>query len=210
MSLVSLRWPILFSLWLGFLGWSASLLFQFDNAAGEVASNPRQWPDSSPIVPERGSWNLLLVLHPQCSCSRASLAELDAILSAARPRPKVHLIAYRPVNGKETWQDSVPYRAFAGNANATVFEDFDGKESRRFGVKTSGHVLLYDPEGKLRFEGGITQSRGHVGENPGRRAILGLLAENSCEHKSTLVFGCAIHGDFPSTLVTEGGTDVLP
>ena len=43
------------------------------------------------------------------------------------------------------------------------------------GATTSGHVLLYDAGGVLRFAGGITDGRGHEGDNAGLDAALALL-----------------------------------
>ena len=45
--------------------------------------------------------------------------------------------------------------------------DPGGAEARRFGVATSGHVLLYDTRGDLIFSGGITPGRGEQGDNAG-------------------------------------------
>ena len=38
----------------------------------------------------------------------------------------------------------------------TSWDDAGGKLAQRFGVLTSGHVLLYDTDGRLLYSGGIT------------------------------------------------------
>lgn len=75
--------------------------------------------------------------------------------------------------------------------------DDGGLEAKRFGATTSGTVLLYDSEGKLLFQGGVTGSRGHEGDNYGldelRRALTARLPGEDKERiRGALpVFGCA-------------------
>jgi hypothetical protein len=70
--------------------------------------------------------------------------------------------------------------------------DPDGTEAARFQAHTSGQVVLYDGKGQLRFRGGITQSRGHVGDNAGRSAIEGIVNTGKAEIDHTVVFGCPL------------------
>jgi len=70
----------------------------------------------------------------------------------------------------------------------------EGAEAARFHATTSGYVLLYDVNGKLRFHGGITGSRGHSGDNAGRSAIEAILMGGLAETKQTFVFGCPLLG----------------
>lgn len=70
--------------------------------------------------------------------------------------------------------------------------DNDAAEARLFGSQTSGQVMLYDINGQLLFKGGITASRGHSGDNDGRRAIVSLLTQRSEDRAETPVFGCPL------------------
>lgn len=73
-----------------------------------------------------------------------------------------------------------------------VVNDGDGVEAKRFGAFTSGQALLYDAQGQLRFSGGITDSRGHEGDNAGREAIEAILAGKTATTTLTDVFGCGL------------------
>jgi hypothetical protein len=77
----------------------------------------------------------------------------------------------------------------------TVLDDVDGTEARRFGALTSGQVVVYDADGRLRFSGGITPARGHAGDNAGRSAIIALLEGASSASVETPVFGCSLLDD---------------
>jgi hypothetical protein len=53
-------------------------------------------------------------------------------------------------------------------------------------------VVLYAPSGKLLFTGGITVSRGHQGNNPGREALISCLTTNNSNDTLWPVFGCPL------------------
>jgi hypothetical protein len=80
-----------------------------------------------------------------------------------------------------------------------VFEDRDAAVAQSFGSFTSGQTLLYDTNGRLEFQGGITAFRGHSGDNPGRSALTSLLqGERIAPAGSpivTPVFGCSLRGE---------------
>ena len=67
-----------------------------------------------------------------------------------------------------------------------------GTLPRKLGAETSGHVVLYDEAGNLRFSGGITRSRGHVGESDGARALSALLNGSPATSGNFPVFGCRL------------------
>ncbi len=63
-------------------------------------------------------------------------------------------------------------------------------------AQTSGQVFLYDKSGDLMFQGGMTSSRGHVGDNDGLNALLGIIIGSMPAHARPAhapVFGCAIY-----------------
>jgi hypothetical protein len=68
-------------------------------------------------------------------------------------------------------------------------------EARIFAARTSGYVLLYSPAAKLLFQGGITGSRGHEGDNYGLSRLAGLLIAPAPESPNPVisrVFGCEL------------------
>lgn len=60
------------------------------------------------------------------------------------------------------------------------------------GVRAPGQVLLYDTDGHLRFNGGITASRGHEGNKKGRQALTDLILTGTTDRPSSFVFGCVL------------------
>jgi hypothetical protein len=51
---------------------------------------------------------------------------------------------------------------------------------------------MYDRDGRLLFQGGITISRGHAGDNPGRSALVALLNHELVSEVETPVYGCSL------------------
>jgi hypothetical protein len=80
----------------------------------------------------------------------------------------------------------------------TVLADRAGVEAGRFNGVTSGIAMLYDVDGRLLFSGGITDSRGHSGDNQGREAIVSLLTGDGNTQSVTPVFGCSLLDEDPS------------
>ncbi len=168
------------------------MLWQYDNAPGEAAAAPHVWPVSTALVRASGQPTLILLAHPQCSCTRASLAELGEALARATIRPKTYVLFLKPEGLSDEWAVSDLWRIAAALPEVTVVRDDAGAEARRFGVSTSGQTLLYDTTGRLLFAGGITGARAHQGDNDGRRSIVALLNRETPARSETNVFGCSL------------------
>ena len=180
------------AVWLVAAAAGLALLWKYDNAPGEGAAAPRNWPAGTTLVRATGQPTLILLAHPQCSCTRASLAELAEALARATVRPKTYVLFLRPEGFSNEWAESDLWRIASALPDVTVIRDDLGVEAHRFGVSTSGQTLLYDNAGSLLFSGGITGARAHQGDNDGRRSIVALLNRQGPARTSTNVFGCSL------------------
>jgi hypothetical protein len=102
----------------------------------------------------------------------------------------VTALVFKPAEFEADWEKTDVWTTSQRIAGVNVLCDEDGMEARRFGIKTSGHVLLYDSEGQLLYSGGITSARGHVGDNLGRNTIVSLLEGGTADCTDAVVFGC--------------------
>ena len=168
------------------------MLWNYDNAPGESATAPQTWPSDTVLIRAAGQPTLILLAHPQCACTRASLAELAEALARATIRPKTYVLFLKPEGFSDGWAVSDLWRIAAAIPGVTVVRDDAGTEARRFGVSTSGQTLLYDNAGTLLFAGGITGARAHQGDNDGRRSIVALLNQKAPVRAQTNVFGCSL------------------
>ncbi len=166
---------------------------------GDPGAPPVRWPASSVMRLDDRRPTLLIFLHPRCPCSRASLAELAAILDRCGERVAAHAVLYRPPSAGEGWFPPDLQAALADRTGLGVDPDPGGEEARRFGVATSGHVLLYDRQGDLIFSGGITPGRGERGDNPGRATVVGTIMGGNGEDPGNPVFGCPLATPRPTS-----------
>jgi hypothetical protein len=169
-----------------------SVLWKYDNAPGTGAEAPARWPADSVLARTPGQPTLVLLAHPQCSCTPASLAELAEVLARARTRPRTYVLFLRPEGLEDEWVQTDLWRTAASIPGVTLVRDDNGREARRFGTATSGQTLLYDGDGALRFSGGITGSRAHAGDNAGRQSLVALLSGERPDRVATNVFGCPL------------------
>ena len=175
------------------LGWYQ--LFAFSTKPGAQFTAPAHLPQDIPNIlsssfsPATPAPPLLLVfVHPRCSCTSATLAELDQLLSSAPNPVRIALVTYsspavnRPIDP-----------AAALHHPAKVVLDPGGALARRFGAATSGELILYSPSGQLLFQGGITPMRSETGDNAGADALRLALATGRSQTKAVSVFGCSIY-----------------
>jgi hypothetical protein len=169
----------------------------YEATPGGRSTSPRQWPRDSRLVPDPARANLVLLAHPCCPCTRASLAELEQIVTRCPGSVTAHVVFLKPQSFPDARGPTGLLRAARAIPGVQVFEDEAGDEAARFGAVTSGHVVLYDRAGRLVFSGGITGGRGHQGDNAGRRAVIGLLTGELAGPAPTDVFGCPLRDPSP-------------
>ena len=135
---------------------------------------PALWPAQSRIARKPGSLSLVMVVHPHCPCSRASIEELADLMVQAHGRLEASVVFIKPPGFTSNWAKTSLWRSAAAIPGVSETVD-DGREARLFGAATSGQTMGYDRNGRLLFSGGITAARGHLGDNPGASAITALL-----------------------------------
>ncbi|MDP1922800.1 MAG: RedB protein [Myxococcales bacterium] len=166
-------------------------LTRYKATPGPSASTPALWPAQSTLSLSTEVPTLVMFTHPKCPCTAASLAELRVALSSALGKVKPVVAFASPDDGPE-WKVSGFRGSAASIPGVELAEDPGRLEAHRFGALTSGHVVLYGADGRLRFSGGITPSRGHGGDNPGRRRLAAILENPALVAASTPVFGCEL------------------
>ena len=185
--------PILVaSLWLLLVGGAMAFLAGYSNTPGTAGVAPARWPAESHIAHDSSRPTLLLLAHPHCPCTSATLGELELLMAQTQGKVNAHVVFICPDGLPEDWVKSDLWRKASAIPGVTVEIDNENVEARRFHVETSGEALLYGSDGWLLFAGGITLSRGHSGDNPGRTAITTLLNRGSTEASTTPVFGCSL------------------
>lgn len=177
--------------WIATVAFGMGFLFHYENTPGLIGALPRIWPAAQI---ERGSDRptLVMVAHPHCPCTAASIGELAKIMARFQGKLLAYVLLVKPKGAGRDWEDTDLRRSAEAIPGVNVVLDPDGLEAHRFGAETSGHTFLFGVDGSLLFSGGITASRGHAGDNVGERAIVALFNNERPARTQTLVFGCAL------------------
>jgi hypothetical protein len=179
--------------WIGALTGGIGALARYENHPGTVGASPDMWPANSRIARSNDRYTLVMLAHPRCPCTRASMSELAQIMAQVSGKVNAYVLFLKPRNSGSDWDDTDLFRRAKQIPNVTVLSDLEGEEAHRFGAETSGHALLFAASGKRIFSGGVTASRGHEGANVGENAIVSLVkAQPTVVIRSTSVFGCPL------------------
>jgi hypothetical protein len=178
--------------WIATVAVGLRFLLNYETSPGLVGAVPGTWPATSEIRHADDRPTLVMLAHPQCPCTGASMGELAQVMAQVQGKVRAYVLFYTPRESDARWTNTELRRSAARIPGVTVLSDIDGLEARRFGAETSGHTLLFDSTGHLLFSGGITGSRGHSGDNAGESAIVSLVSNYRGARSETFVFGCSL------------------
>jgi hypothetical protein len=178
--------------WICLLVVGSFALNSFSQSSGTVGTLSESWPDKIPFDYSVTGPTLVVFLHPKCSCSRATVGQLDALLAHAPSNLKTYAIFIKPAGFSDRKVRTGLWKDVAEIPGVEIIVDKNGQYAQSFGAETSGHTLLYDQSGKLLFSGGITSARGHMGDNLGQSSILEFLQNKAAMISRTKVFGCSL------------------
>jgi len=180
-------------LWLLFVGAGFGIVLKYQVTGGTAGQSPSQWPTNTTITLDSRRETLIMFAHPRCPCTRASVEELNRILAQCHDQLVAQVWFFKPKD-LTAWNGTALERDAMAIPGVVVKDDIDGRLARLFGAETSGFVLLYNPQGKLLFKGGITGSRGHAGDNAGEGSIVTLISGQHSPVTETPVYGCSLFG----------------
>jgi hypothetical protein len=184
--------PLLGAVWVVAVLSGMWIMLVYEDTPGRAAQPAVQWPKGSTIPRESNHATLIMLAHPKCPCTRASIAELSSLMAHCQGKVTAYVLFYKPEGSPADWEKTDLWRSAAAIPGVHALRDEGGLEARRFRASTSGQTMLFDNIGRLLFSGGITGGRGHSGDNAGRSAIISLLTTGTAERHKTFVFGCSI------------------
>ena len=184
--------PVAIGAWIAAVAAGMFQVWNYEMTTGHIGGVAARWPVDSALPFESDRARLLLFAHPRCPCTRASIEELARLLTQCGDRPVAIVVFLQPDGVDVAWVRDALWRRSFEIPQVRAVIDPGGREQARFGVHTSGHVLLYDREGILVFSGGITAARGHEGANAGAAAIADWYRHGTADVSETPVFGCSL------------------
>ena len=179
-------------LWLLTVVAGLGVMLAYEETPGVAAIASPQWPDESRVRLASDRPTLIMLAHPHCPCTRASIGELNTLMARCQGKIAVTVLFLKPKAFPAGWEKTDLWRSAATIPGVKVLCDDGGIEARKFHAMTSGQTMLFDSAGQLLFSGGITGGRGHAGDNVGRDAIISLVTTGKSERSKSFVFGCAL------------------
>jgi hypothetical protein len=187
--------PVIPLLGLGLAVWGTLAMMADANRPRPIDAAPAKWPGESTLPRPSKVPTLIMFVHPKCGWSKASVGELSTLMTSCHGQVNTYVLFLRPAGQATNWVQPDLWRQAAAIPGVSVAPDADGCEARLFRAATSGEVVLYGAQGRLEFQGGITFSRGHLGDNPGRSALEALIFHQPSQVTQTPVFGCPLFKD---------------
>jgi hypothetical protein len=192
-------WLLLVTAWGVPVACGMILLGLHDAKPGAVGKSPNTWPEDTRIPLDRTLPTLIVFAHPKCPCLAASIEELNRIAAKTYGKLRIVVMFYRPRSFDDSWTRTATRKRAEAIPGVVAAIDPDGVEARRFGAATSGHVVLFNRDGVRLYFGGITNSRGHAGDNPGGQAVVAATLQGRIERSFQPVFGCPLFNDSKSS-----------
>lgn len=173
------------AVWLATLSVAINGFMRWDTTPGILAGEPAV---SAPVRTD-GQWQIVLVAHTECPCTRATFVNLDKLLSRYRGRLVCKVVFCGPGVGSSSTSQNVLIAKRLPNTELEFMSEAEVLSQYR--STTSGQAFLYSPQGELKFRGGLTISRGHEGDSTATNA-LGEWIEGRKGCDAFPVYGCPL------------------
>lgn len=187
------QWQVLaVAVWLISLVIGLKILWNYQTTPGEQLKKTPRFHNTSLLQLASQQPTLIMFAHPQCPCTSASILELQGVEQKLRGLVKIKVFFIQPASKDRSWVESSSWALAKKIPDAEVAIDRLGTMAKFFNAQVSGETVLYSKNGDLIFEGGITPSRGHVGDNHGTEAIIEAVRTGTASINKTQAYGCGL------------------
>ena len=101
------------ALWLASVGFGMRVLLKYDNTPGRSAEVTESFPAESALFLASDRPTLVMLAHPRCPCTRASVGELAKIMAELQGKVKAYVLFTKPVGSDAAWNDTGLWRSVA-------------------------------------------------------------------------------------------------
>ena len=100
------RWAVFVAgaLWVAAVGSGMGVLLKYASTSGRRADAFQTWPAGSRLQRTSGQPTLIVLAHPQCVCTRASLSELNVIMQRFKGKLTAYVLFMRPDDVPDDWE----------------------------------------------------------------------------------------------------------
>src|SRR5207253_8392121 len=111
-------------------------LWKYEGAAGASATAPMNLPAGTSIEQKKGLPTLVMLLHPKCPCSRASVEELSRLMTRCHGKLSATVLMVQPADVPAGWEKTDLWQSAARIPGVVVTSDPRGVDTERFGAST--------------------------------------------------------------------------
>jgi hypothetical protein len=150
-----------------------SYINRYSTRPGAVGELPPR-SEIQRILSNNDQTSIILFVHPKCVCSDATVDELKDLLSQfeKKQQPQVYVQFYYPADKTPEWaKESDLYKKLSLFKDWHLRLDQAGGQAFAWGAMTSGYAIMVNKQGNVIFNGGLTVTRGHRGENIGKSGL---------------------------------------
>src|SRR5712664_908408 len=90
--------------WLIVIGVGLHLIWAYAATPGNAGTPPSHWPVDSRVPRSANLPSLVMMVHPHCPCSRASLDELDRLMAHLPGVLVAHVVFVKPPGVPDDWE----------------------------------------------------------------------------------------------------------
>ena len=125
---------VLIAVWLCVvaLGWYCVVRYEFSINEPPAHAAVASWPSDSPLEHVVGRSTIVMFVHPKCPCTRATLNELERLLTATAGRQTpfdLLVIVTVPQAADPSWWNTDTVQHAERIAGARLYIDRDGREA---------------------------------------------------------------------------------
>ncbi|MDQ8196538.1 hypothetical protein QEH56_00170 [Pelagicoccus enzymogenes] len=189
------------SLWVGGIAAGSIAMWNHEYSSAEPNDAPLSLPPQlQTFASAEKPITLFMAVHPDCPCTGASLEQVDRLI--ARNPDSIRLVGLvrggeeSAAHSEHDFQTGTYWKRLSAMPNAQPVADANGALARLLGTHASGATIAYDQSGNLRFQGGLTASRGHAGPSRALTELESIARQSApLELCTTPTFGCALEND---------------
>jgi hypothetical protein len=93
------------TVWLAATGAGLRMLLDYQSRPGISATAPAQWPRRTHLQRSPDRATLLVIAHPRCPCTRATVSELERVAARARDRLTITVLFVLPRGYPPSWAE---------------------------------------------------------------------------------------------------------
>src|SRR3954462_10992215 len=97
---------VLGTTWMAALAFGARVMLKYETTAGPVGPVAAHWPSASIVSRSADKPTLVMLGHPHCPCTRASIAELAQIMAQAYGKANAFVLLAKPPGAGPEWDDT--------------------------------------------------------------------------------------------------------